>query len=157
MYSEKDYTQAKSALRKFTLIYSLLALVLAGTIATDQYLRYEWLTYVAACLLAASSVFLWGTIGVRLIAWNRFIRDMQHGLERSVTGEIASIDDDEAVKEGLEFRAVHLLTGEDSDKAGGRLLYADVSRFPLKASVGQKVCCRIYGNFIKDITALEVH
>lgn len=155
MYSEKDYRDGKTGLRNFILLYCLMAAILIGLIVADQFWRMIWLSYASASLLAIASLFLWGNFGVRLVCWNRFLKEMKVGLERSAAGVIATIDEDEAVKEGLEFRALRLLTGDETDKAGGRLLYVDASRFPLPAGIGQKVNCKIYGNFIKDIEILE--
>ncbi len=155
MYSEKDYLDATVKQRRFTLLFVLIAVVLVGLLVADQFWRLLWLSYVSAGMLAILSVFLWGTIGVRLYCWRKFLREMNAGLERSVEGVIGSIDEDETTKEGIEFRALRLLTGDEADKAGGRLLYVDSSRFPLKAQEGQKVSCRIFGNYVKEIEVLE--
>ena len=157
MYSEKEVAESGSALKKFIALYGVIAAVLLAVLVIDQFqfMRMGWPSYVSAGLLAIVSLFLWGNYGVRLVAWRRFLTEMKKGLERSVSGTIASIDKEENVKEGLEFRALRLFTGEDSDKAGGRLLYVDVSRFPLPVDVGQKVDCMLFGNYIKDIKTSE--
>lgn len=155
MYTDKDFTDANSKLKKFVVLFCLFAAVMIAALIYSLLVRVEWLVYVSAGLLTVGSLFSWGNFGVRLMLWNRFLRDMQNGLERQAEGVIASIDEDEAQKEGLEFRAVRLFTGEDSDKAGGRLLYVDSSRFPLPAGPGQRVTCRLFGNYIKDMTLLE--
>ncbi len=155
MYSEKDTLDAAAKQKKFILLFSTAAAILIGLIVADQFWRLLWLSYVAAGLLAVASIFLWGTIGIRLYCWRRFLRDMNAGLERTVNGVIGSIEEDETTKEGIEFRALRLLTGDESDKAGGRILYVDASRFPLKAHVGQNVACRIFGNYVKEIEILE--
>jgi hypothetical protein len=155
MYSENDYIEAKSALKKFIILYGVFALAMIGAIVAALIIRVEWLSYTAAGVLTIASLFIWGNVGVRLYAWNRFLKDMRIGLEREVVGELASIDEDDSLKEGLEFRALRLLTGEESDKAGGRLLYVDASRFPLSANLGQKVCCKIFGSYLKEIKVLE--
>lgn len=154
MYTQADFDGAKTMLKRFVLLYAALAVILLGLATYAVVGRIEWLMYVAVAVLTAASLFLWGNFGVRLFCWNRFLREMQRGLERDVEGVVASIDEEEAAKEGLEFRAMRLMTGESSDKAGGRLLYVETSRFPLKAQPGQKVNCRLYGNYVKDITVL---
>ncbi len=154
MYTQTEYTEAARAMRRFVLLYSLFAAALLGLLVFALVAAVEWLTYVSAGMLAVGSLFLWGNFGVRLFCWNRFLSEMKRGLERETEGVIASIDEEEATKEGLEFRALHLFTGESSDKAGGRLLYVDSSRFPLQVKPGEKVKCRLYGNYIKEITAL---
>lgn len=155
MYSEKDTLDAATKQRRFFLLFSLIAAILIGLVVADQFWRLLWLSYVAAGLLAVVSIFLWGTIGIRLFCWSRFLREMNAGLERTAEGVISSIEEDETTREGLEFRALRLLTGDESDKAGGRILYVDASRFPLKAHVGQNVECRIYGSYVKEIEVLE--
>lgn len=153
MYTQTEFSAARGAMKRFVLLYATLAIVMLGFIVYALIARVEWLTYVAAGLLAASSLFLWGNIGARLYCWNRFLKEMQRGLERQAEGIVASIDEDETTKEGLEFRALRLFTGESSDKAGGRLLYVDSSRFPLQAKPGDKVKCKLFGNYIKEINA----
>lgn len=155
MYTEKDNAEAKSALTRFIVLYCVLAAAMLGAIVADLFIRLEWLTYVAAGILAVASIFLWGNFGFRLITWNRFLKDLGSGINRSAAGVIAAIDEGIAVKDGLEFRALHLMTGEETDKAGGRLLYVDISRFPIKAGIGQKVCCSLFGSYVKEITIAE--
>jgi signal transduction histidine kinase len=157
MNTDRDITEASLAFRKFILGYGILALLLLGALVGGLVWRMDWLAYVSIAVLAVASLFLWGNFGIRLIAWNRFLKEMRIGLERTISGMIASIDEDEAMKEGLEFRALRLMTGEESDKAGGRLLYVDASRFPLPACVGQTVSCRLFGNYVKDIMSSEDH
>lgn len=155
MYTDDDFKGSKKTLKRFIALYAVFAAVLAAAFVYSLIARVEWLAYASAVVLAAISLFIWGNFGGRIVAWNRFLTDMRHGLEREATGVVLSIDDTEAIKEGLEFRAVRLMTGDDTDKAGGRLLYVDSSRFPLKAGLGQRVRCRLFGNYIKDITVLE--
>jgi hypothetical protein len=155
MYTDADFSGAKTSLNRFIALYALLAALLLGLFAYSLVERIVWLAYAAAAAFVLATLFLWGNFGGRLVAWRRFLRDMRAGLEREVTGVIASIDGQEALKEGLEFRALRLFTGEESDKAGGRLLYVDSSRFPLPAGPGQKVRCRLFGNYVKGISMLE--
>jgi len=155
MYTDADFLGAKTSLKWFISLYALLAALLLGLFAYSLVARIMWLTYAAAACFALASVFLWGAFGVRLAAWRRFLRDMQAGMEREVEGVISSIGDSDTQKEGLEFRAFRLMTGDESDKAGGRLLYVDSSRLPLPAGPGQKVLCRLFGNYVKDIRVME--
>jgi hypothetical protein len=155
MYTDADYERVKASLRKFIALYLAAAAVLIGLLVLSLFARIEWLAYTAAALLPLALVFLWGYFGVRLDARRRFLRDMLAGLEKQVTGTIASIEEEEAQKEGLEFRAMRLMTGEDSDKAGGRLLYVESSMFPLPAGPGQKVSCKTFGSYVKDIWIME--
>lgn len=155
MYTDREYLESKSALNAFTAVFSAAALLLLGAMVFGLVAGTQWLVYAAACVLAVGALFIWGNFGARLFCWNRFLKEMRIGLEREITGVVASIDEEEAVKEGIEFRGIRLFTGEDSDKAGGRLLYVDSTRFPLPAVVGQKVHCRIFGNYVKAITVLE--
>ena len=77
MYSEKDYRDAKTGLRNFILLYCLMAAILIGLVVADQFWRTNWLSYASASLLAIASLFLWGNFGVRLVCWNRFLKEME--------------------------------------------------------------------------------
>jgi hypothetical protein len=155
MYKDEEFSGSKKALGWFIALYCAFTALLLGLFIYSLVARVEWLAYVSIAILVLETLFLWGNFGGRLVAWRRFLRDMQAGLEREATGVIASIDDEEAFREGLEFRAMRLMTGDETDKAGGRLLYVDVSRFPLPAGPGQRVRCKLFGNYVKDITVLE--
>ena len=155
MYNENDTLIAKSALKRFIVIYSIIAALMLGGIVTFIVLRMEWPLYTLVMLLTLLSVFLWGNIGVRLVSYHRFLKDVNRGLEKEAIGIVASIDAEEAVKEGIEFRGLHLIVGDETDKIGGRLLYIDSSKFPIKASVGQKVRCKLFGYYVKDLEILE--
>lgn len=155
MYTEKDTTEAKRALSLFIAGLVLYTAVFAVLIVVALKGRIAWLNALCLVVYAVGAVFLWGNFGAKLWVWRRFLRDMNTGLERQVNGEIAAIDDQPSHKDGLECRALRLLTGEESDKAGGRVLYIDASRFPLPISVGQKVCCTVFGNYIKRLATEE--
>jgi hypothetical protein len=155
MYTDEDYKSSKLTLKRFIAAYAALSVLSLGALAYSLLVRVEWLAYASAVVFVLVTLFLWGNFGGRIVAWRRFLKDMRAGLEREATGVVLSIDDNEALKEGLEFRAVRLMTGDETDKAGGRLLYVDSSRFPLPVSLGQRVCCRLFGNYIKDMTAVE--
>lgn len=155
MYTDEEFSASKKALGWFIALYCALSALLLGLFAHSLAARVEWLAYASIAVLVLETLFLWGNFGGRLVAWRRFLRDMQAGLEREAAGVIASIDGEEAMKEGLEFRAMRLMTGDETDKAGGRLLYVDASRFPLPAGPGQRVRCMLFGNYVKDITLLE--
>jgi predicted membrane metal-binding protein len=155
MYTDKDYSDAGTALKRFIVWFSQFLLALLVAVVYALLSRTEWLIYVSAAVLTAGAIFLWGNFGVRIFFWRRFLIDMQNGMERQAEGVIASIDAQETNKEGLEFRALRLITGDETDKAGGRLLYVDSTRFPLPAGPGQKVVCRLYGNYIKDMALQE--
>lgn len=155
MYTEADYSSSKRALNRFLALFVAVAVILLAAFAYSLLLRVSWLAYASAIALGVISLFLWGNFGGRLVCWRRFLTDMQQGLERETAGYILSIDDDETTKEGLEFRALRVITGDETDKAGGRLLYVEASRFPLNVTLGQKVRCRLFGNYVKDIEPLE--
>jgi hypothetical protein len=155
MYTDEDYSGSKKALNWFVALYCGLSVLLLGLFVYSLAARVEWLAYASIAAFVLETLFLWGNFGGRLMAWRRFLKDMQAGLEREATGVISAIAGEDALKEGLEFRAMRLITGDDTDKAGGRLLYVDASRFPLNASPGQRVRCMLFGNYVKDITLLE--
>jgi ABC-type nickel/cobalt efflux system permease component RcnA len=155
MYTEADFIGSKTALSRFMALYSAIAVLLVTVFVYSILGRVEWLAYASAIVLGVVSLFLWGNFGGRLLCWRRFLTDMQQGLEKEAAGYILSIDDGETTKEGLEFRALHIMTGDETDKAGGRLLYVETSRFPLNVTLGQKVRCRLFGNYVKDIEPLE--
>lgn len=155
MYTDEEYAQSKTALTRFIALFFLLAALFAAVFVYSLFTRVEWLAYASAAFTVLVTLFLWGNFGGRLVCWRRFLRDMRQGLEREATGVISSIEDGEAQKEGLEFRALRLLTGDETDKAGGRLLYVESSRFPLPAGPGQKVWCRLFGSYIKEMKVLE--
>lgn len=155
MYTEADFEGSKKALGRFVGLYGALAALLVAAFVYALLSRIEWLAYASIAVLGVASVFLWGNFGGRLIAWTRFLQGMREGLQREAVGSILSIDDAETTKEGLEFRALHLLTGDDTDKTGGRLLYVESSRFPLAVGLGQKVRCMLFGNYVKGIEPVE--
>ena len=154
MYTEQDWKQANGAWARFLALLGAIVVVLGGAIAAALILRMIWLLYTAAVVLTVVSLFLWGNFGVRIFCWRRFLKDMRTGMQREVTGEIISIDEELSLRDGVEFREVRLMTGEDSDKAGGRVLYIDASRFPLNVSIGARVHIDLFGNYVKGMEQL---
>lgn len=151
MYTQTDTDKANRAFLLFLIAYAVFAALCVALLVFALVGRLAWLNALGAFLLAVGSVFLWGCFGIKLIVWRRFLRDLRIGTEHEIDGQIGAIEEETAHKDGLECRAVHLLTGEDSDKAGGRVLYIELSRFPLPIVPGQKIHCLLFGNFIKDL------
>lgn len=156
MYQESDYNHVQSLRTRYITIYAIIAaLVLAGIVAC-LVLRIEWPLYVIAAVFTVASVFFWGVFGSRVNTYWRFLKDMRTGRESTAEGILSSIEEQDTTKDGMEFRTVRLMVGDETDKQGGRLLYVDSTRLPLPVQPGQKVAMKLYGNFIKDIQALEV-
>ena len=155
MYLQSDFQQAKSAFMRFLTLYAVLgALVLAG-IVTCLIIRQAMPLYVLAGVFTVVTIFLWGIFGGRLRSYWRFLREMSVGRESEAQGLLASMDDHNSFKDGVEFRGLRLIVGDETDKQGGRLLYVDSSRLPLQAQIGQTVRVKLYGNYLKDIQPLE--
>ncbi len=155
MYTQTDTDKAKRAFLIFLIGYTVFAVLCVALLVMALTTRLVWLNVLSTFVLAAGSVFLWGLFGIRIIIWRRFLRDLVIGTEHEIAGEIGSIEEETAHKDGLDCRAVHLLTGEESDKAGGRILYVELSRFPLPIAPGQKIRCKLFGNFVKDLRIEE--
>ncbi len=155
MYTQTDTDKANRAFLLYLIAYTVFAGLCVALLVVALTTRQAWLNALAAFVLAAGSVFLWGFFGVKLIVWRRFLRDLIIGTEHEIAGEIGSIDEETSHKDGLDCRAVHLLTGEDPDKSGGRVLYVELSRFPLPIAPGQKIRCKLFGNFVKDLRIEE--
>jgi hypothetical protein len=155
MYTQADLMRADASFRKFIALFLLAAAAPAGLFVFSVRARIEWLAYASAAWMPLALIFIWGNYGVRIAAHRRFLHDMLAGLEKEASGTIAAIDKVDTQRDGLEFRAFHLMTGEDSDKAGGRLLYIESGMLPLPAGPGQKVSCRTFGGYVKDIKVLE--
>lgn len=156
MYQESDYNQVHSLRTRYITIYAIIAaLVLAGFVAC-LILRIAWPLYVIAAVFTVASVFFWGVFGSRVNSYWRFLKDIRTGRESIAEGILSSIEEHDTTRDGVEFRTVRLMVGDDTDKQGGRLLYVDSSRLPLPMQPGQRVAVKLFGNFIKDIQTLKI-
>lgn len=155
MYQESDYAKVQTLRARYVTVYFIVsAMVLAGIVAC-LILRVAAPLYVISTVFTIASVFFWGMFGSRLNSYWGFLRDMRDGRESAAQGTLVSIAEHDTTRDGLEFRAMRLMVGDETDKQGGRLLYVDSSRLPLDVQPGQGVAVRLYGNFVKDIRAIE--
>ena len=155
MYLQSDFQKAKTALTRFVAIYATLCVLALAGVVTFLILRLAMPLYVLAGVFTVVTIFLWGIFGGRLRAFWRFLREMSVGRESEAQGGLASMDDHNSYKDGVEFLGLRLFVGDETDKQGGRLLYVDSSRLPLPVQIGQTVRVKLYRNYLKDIQPLE--
>ncbi len=155
MYLQSDFQQAKTALTRFVAVYATLCMLVLAGVVTFLILRLAMPLYILTGVFTVVTIFLWGIFGGRLHAYWRFLREMSVGRESETQGVLASMDDHNSYKEGVEFRGLRLFVGDETDKQGGRLIYVDSSRLPLPVQIGQAVRVKLYGYYLKDIKPLE--
>lgn len=162
LYAKEDYQKTAALLRRIWIIMLALAAVCVAVwviLASQRVaeVRISWPGHVAAGVCAAAIVFIYGMFGSRVNAYRRYLRDVDQGLEREITGSVSGIDETPAVSSNLEFLSVHITVPAQSDRepASDRLLRYDPVKGPVPFRTGQNVRLLLFGNNIKGYEILS--
>ena len=170
MYSEKDMAEINGRIRRNWLALGpVLALLLAAYIY-GLAARVKWVAMAAGPLLFVAACY-----GVLAYLWpntryRRFLRDMQAGLSRDVSGTILSVgetremqdgawvlpvrvalDADEAAEAHLSSLAERLEAEDGEDTRNERIVYLNTSKREGFPGPGAHVALRCFGRHIKSV------
>ena len=173
MYSEQDFNEINSKIRRNWLVLGpILALLLAAYIYGLK-ARIQWVPMVAGPLL-----FVVACYGVLAYLWPNtryrgFLRDMETGLSRDVRGTILEISDTPELQDGAMVlpvrvqldaaevtpvqvsaaaRRLEAVTGEDTEAE--RIVYLNASKRDGFPKPGAAVVLHCFGRHVKAVEAL---
>ena len=152
MYSEKDFTDIQSRIRKVLIVLlPLLAVILAAYVYALAN-RVAWLAYAAGVLL-----FIAGCYGIVDWLWPNvrykgFLQDMQSGLSREMRGTVVEIAGQAELQDGAQVLPVRILLADEDDE---RIVYLNASKAADFPGPGTPVALKCYGRHIKEVERLQ--
>ena len=148
LYSEKDYEQISSRLKKrYLLLGCMLAVILAGFIVS-LVIRTEWLSIALFILLFSAAVFVIEMFCLPLHRYKKLITSALAGRTHIETLEYKEAESDLSVVEGVRCRGLIFLGNPDRHGIREQRFYWD-EELPLPAfTPGTQVTLKYTGRTI---------
>jgi len=159
LYTFDDIKDIEKSLKKFLLFFLIATLIFIGFLASvfrnwgtdlDPVRLPAWPAYAAGVVYAIGAVFSWSMIGAQILRYRSFVYEMINGLERSVQGTVAEIDEKLYHDNDLEFYSIKIKGGEKEEK---KTVYLDKLKDISLLNTGMNVKLTMVGNHIKDINS----
>ena len=148
MYSEDDFRLIDRRIARCRAALIPVLIALAALSALGYVRRMKWLAVGGLVTLAAAACF-----GIAFFLWpclryRGFLRDMQEGLSREMTGRVVSVADAPEPQDGARVLPVHILLTEEQDE---RIIYLNASKRDKMPPVGTEARFKLYGRHIREI------
>ena len=149
LYTEQDYIQIQNLKKKFWLKVFIATIAYIAVVVACSILRVDWPGYVAGGLWGITVVFLWGMQGARIRRYFLFLKDIKEGLDKTITGSIASIDRSVTSRDLVDFYTIIFNDDDANPESPSRRLYFDASKELPDFEAGQRLEISLFGNNIK--------
>lgn len=174
MYSDQDMNDVNARLRKVWLVLVPVLLLIAAAYVYALAARVHWLAMVAGPLLFVAACYgflahLWPNM-----RYKNFLRDMENGLSREVSGTIIEVSDAPQAQDGAMVLPVRLRLAEEEgayrsavgesaqahrlrleeageDTRNERILYLNASKRDSLPAPGTAVTLRCFGRHIRAV------
>ena len=148
MYTEQDRIQIRQRIRKYGLITLPILVVLMVGYVMGMKERVQMLSMVTGCLTFAVVCFTWMMFFWPCIRYLRFLKDMDEGLTREMSGSIVEISEQEDLQDGVRVLPVRILLSEEE---GERIVYLNATKAERFPKAGAEVCLHCFGRHIKEV------
>ena len=118
LYSEKDYQQISSQLKKRCLVLGIVLAALLAVFIVSLANRVEWLSIASLFLLCAAAIFIIDLFCLPLVRYRKLIRSALSGRTHTATLEFERLEEKTSMVDGVRCREL-LFLGEP-DKHGTR-------------------------------------
>lgn len=127
MYTEQDYADICSQIKRRWLLLSIPALLLLAGVIVSFVFRIRWLTIGLSLLLGAGAIFCYGLLLAPLMAYKRHLNDVLHGRTRTTTGAFKEMEEVAVDRDGVKYYPMMLSVGNMDDPEDDRLFYYDAN------------------------------
>jgi len=151
MYNSNDMQEARRSLNRCR---GLLALIFAPLLAVYVLgIVKGWQGLMLAALLAGfvCAVFICDLKLLPVLRYVRFLKEMKHGLRRSVDCILEDLRTEEQMQDGVQVYALHVRLMEGGDS---RIFYLNASKKELLPTMNTKVRLTSYGRHVVNIEVL---
>lgn len=148
LYSEKDYAEISSQLKKRYLILGIVCAVFLALFIFAMIKRIEWLAMVSLILCFSTAVFVIDLLCLPLIRYRRLIAAALTGRTHTEAYEFEQLEEEISVVDGVRCRGMIFLGAPDKHGTREQRFYWDLER-PLPAfQPGQQVTLKYTGRNI---------
>ena len=149
-YTKEDFGAVKSEINKKLLIFGLLTVAYIGICALLFVRRMELACTLFTFFAGAPLIFFIYVYLVPPVVYRRFLKEMHKGQQRENFGDFARIEEDVAVRDGLNFLPL-IIIGEEGFE---HRFYWDVQKPTPDIAVGARLKITTYGQSIKKLEVL---
>ena len=150
LYTEEDLTNVRGQLRR-RMIFLAAALILgagltAWTLILDNHKDYrpEILTTLAVILTGSAGIFIWDMLISPIRAYARHVEASLHGRTHEVTAAFDHEKEETSEVDGVSFRELIFVEGEDRTGDMQRVFYWDREKPMPDFAKGQEVVIQYY-------------
>lgn len=151
MYSEQDYIDIDSRIRRNHLIGLPVLAALMALFVASLIVRIQWLAAVSAIAFACAACFGFTYFQLPCLRYRSFLRTLKEGLSREMTGEIVSVADDAEMQDGARVLHVHIMLEKEQDE---RIVYLNASKRDGFPPIGTRVKLKLCGRHIRAAEVL---
>ena len=127
MYTEQDYTEIRSQIRRRSLALGVPAVVMLAGVIVSFVFRIKWLTMGLSVLLGAFCIFGYGMLLYPVRAYGRHLDEVLHGRVRSTTGAFKEMEEQAVLREGVRYYPMMISVGDMENPEDDRLFYYDAN------------------------------
>jgi len=148
LYSPADHDAIRRRIRRAAVLLTLTLLTLGALLLLSLHARSLAGVTASASALAVSGVFGVGFYLLPCLRYRGFLRDMETGLSREMTGRVIEISDIPEEHDGARVLPVRLLLEDQNDE---RLIYLNASKRALFPAPGARVHVTLFGRHIRTV------
>ena len=149
MYTDADFTTIRAQkMRRLYCAFAFLALAIA-TMVVGATIRIELLCTLGAALFACLFYAVLELFAMPYVRYDRFLRDMQEGLSRTMDGYFLHVSTEPRMSDGV--LCYDFIVSESETEQAERLFYFDADKTLPTLSEGQKLRITSFGNYITQI------
>ena len=127
MYTEQDYQDISSQLRRRWIALIIPAALLLGGVVVSFIFRVKWLTEALSILLGAGFIFFYGMFISPVNAYRKHLDEVLHGRVRQTTGSFKEMEEQTVMRDGVCYYPMMLSVGDPNDPEDDRLFYFDAN------------------------------
>lgn len=148
LYSEKDYAEISSQLKKRYILLGLICAVFLGVFIYAMIARIEWLAMVSLFLVFAAMVFVIDLFCLPLYRYRKLIAAALTGRTHTGTYEFVQFEEGQSMIDGVRCRGLLFLGEPDKHGTREQRFYWDLE-LPLPAfTPGQQITLKYTGRNI---------
>lgn len=148
MYTQQDKTQTKNRIIKYSVIAGVIEAVLIAEIVMCLIYRWEVLTSVTAAAMFIVVCFMWLMFIWPCIRYLLFLKDMDAGIGRELTGSVVEISAQEEMQDGVRVLPMRFFLESEQDE---RIVYLNATKSEFFPKAGQQVTLKCFGRHVKEV------
>lgn len=147
MYTQQDRLQVRGRIIKYCIVTGIAVAALIALYVVGLVQRWEACVMTVGAAIFAVICFGWLMFIWPCVRYSFFLKDMEKGLTRVLTGSIVEVGAKEDYQDGVRVLPVRILLAEEQDE---RIVYLNATKAEGFPEVGKQVELHCYGRHIRE-------